>query len=184
MSRRMTKMYDDVYQWQREGNRQATIEKTKDEIKYLDSQLRERQSIHMERTTDLGGSASNGPLVALVTPLSPTTTERWIATASPSFSLPRARRDGNMIEKLGDMAADKRGLPDEANYDERSEASSSTDFDHFAPRWKEKLDLGPTESFREAVGSETPRRIPGTPEPTEPEDRLFLPSPLIIDNLR
>ena len=48
-SRRMTKMYDDIYRWQCEGNRRATIEKTKDDIKDLDGQIRDLQGTHMER---------------------------------------------------------------------------------------------------------------------------------------
>ncbi|KAM7208326.1 hypothetical protein V8F20_001304 [Naviculisporaceae sp. PSN 640] len=48
-TRRINKMCDDIYRWQREGNRRATIEKTQRDIEDIQIQVMELQNTHMDR---------------------------------------------------------------------------------------------------------------------------------------
>ncbi|KAK4214143.1 hypothetical protein QBC37DRAFT_284451 [Rhypophila decipiens] len=52
-NRRVTKMYDDIYRWQREGNRRATIEKTERDIMEINYQISELQNTHHERMVSI-----------------------------------------------------------------------------------------------------------------------------------
>ncbi|KAM7200010.1 hypothetical protein V8F33_004184, partial [Rhypophila sp. PSN 637] len=52
-TRRVNKMYDDIYRWQREGNRRATIEKTERDIMDINYQIAELQNTHHERMNSI-----------------------------------------------------------------------------------------------------------------------------------
>lgn len=47
--RRVNKMYDDIYRWQREGNRRATIEKTERDVAEITYQIADLRATHEER---------------------------------------------------------------------------------------------------------------------------------------
>lgn len=93
----------------------------------------------MERLLSAGGSASDDPLVALVTPQSAAITSPWTTTAShPTLPLFRIRHGRNEIEEMGGIAAQKGVSPYQANYDKRSEAYNLMNFDDSFPFKKQK----------------------------------------------
>ncbi|KXX83031.1 hypothetical protein MMYC01_200470 [Madurella mycetomatis] len=51
--RRMQKMKDDIYRWQREGGRRATIEKTQGDILEINAQVEQLYIDHYTRVTSI-----------------------------------------------------------------------------------------------------------------------------------